>query len=197
MRIISWRWTLAILQIMVATAALVYAPYQYKARPHPIGDDFMLLGYRMAWPPPILRTSYALNFPALTVVIPFRFSSWSRRHVFRYQGPPFVLLSVEDCIFLTAVGALWYWLGSKIDRRKRVTTEAPGSKSLKTVSLMIGFLFSAGVTALASFYVMLTDADRPFRQIGLFGLLWGVALLWYFVSNLMRVLRTALGESET
>jgi hypothetical protein len=170
MRIGSWRWTLAIVQITVATAALVYAPYQYRARPHPVGGDFNLVGRRLAWPPPILRASYALNFPALTAVVPFRFLSWSRREVVRHQGFFFVLLSVEDCIFLTAVGALWYWLGSKLDRRKRGASATPASKSLKIVSLMMGFLFSVGVTALASFYVMLTDADRPFRQIGALGL---------------------------
>src|SRR5690242_4292631 len=108
MRIISWRWTLAFVQIVFAVAALVYAPYQYRAGPHPIGDDFMLLGYRKVWPPPILRTCYALNFPALTAVVPFRFcGNWSSRGVVRYQGHPSFSFSVEDCMFLTGVFALW------------------------------------------------------------------------------------------
>jgi hypothetical protein len=174
---ISWRWALAVVQIMLATAALVYAPYEYKARPHPIGDDFMLLGRRQAWPPPVLRMSYALNFPALTVAYSVQFASWSGRDAVRYRGRPLVLLSVQDCIYLTGVGALWYWLSGKFDRRKRGTTPATGWKSSRIVSLTIGCLFSVGVSALERRCITLTDADRPLRQIGLFGLVWAMALL--------------------
>jgi len=189
MRILGWRTTLPLLQLAVALAALVYAPYELRARYHVAGDDFMLLGYRQAWPPPILRTSYALNFPALTAVVPFRFwGNWSSREVVRYQGPLFFSFSVEDCMFLGGVSVLWYLIGRVLDRRKQTPETAPSPKS-GAVPLAIGFLFAVGVDALASFYAMLTDADRPMRQIGFFGLAWAVSLLWYFGNNLIRALR--------
>lgn len=198
MRAFPCRWTFAFVQIVLATAALVYAPYEYRARPHPIGDDFMLLGYRKLWPPPILRTCYALNFPALTAVVPFRFwGSWSRRTIVRYQGSPFVSLSVEDGMFLTSVFALWYWVGSRLDRQGQATNRVPRAKPTRITALTIGCLLSLGVGTLAAYYVMLTDADRPFRQIGLAGLAWGMTLLWHFVWNLTSALRTSYGRTPT
>lgn len=190
MRIFAWRWSLPVLQIALAASALVYAPYQYRARPHPIGDDFMLLGFRQTWPPPVLRVSYAVNFPAFTAAYSVQFASWAPRDVIRYQGRPFVSISVQDCIFLVSVGVLWYWIGRILDRRKRAPQTAPIPKSLGVVRPSIGLLFSVGVSALASFCAMLTDADRPLRQIGFLGLLWAGTLLWHFGSNLIASLRT-------
>ena len=197
MRTISWRWTLASVQFALAVAALVYAPYELRARYHPVGDDFMLLGYRSVYPPPVLRMSYAMNFPALTAVVPFRFwGSWSSRDVVRYQGSPSFSLSVEDCMFLTGVFALWYWLGRRIDRRKQATNRVLRSKSARVTLLTVGCLLSVGFGTLASYYAMLTDADRPFRQIGIAGLVWAVTLLWYFVCNLMPAFRTSSGKTQ-
>jgi hypothetical protein len=198
MKTISYRWTLAFVQIVFATAALVYAPYEYKAGPHPIGDDAMLLGHRKVWPPPVLRTSYALNFPALTAVVPFRFwGNWSSREVVSYQGPPFFSLSVEDCMFLTGVFALWYWLGSRLDRRRQAANRVLRSQLARITLLTIGCLLALGIGTLAVFYIMLTDEDRPFRQIGMAGLVWGVTLLWHSVRNLTSALRTSSGKTPT
>lgn len=197
MRMFRWRRILPALQVAFALAAFVYAPYQYRAGRHPIGDDYMLLGYRKMWPPLILRTSYALNFPALTAVVPFRFwGSWSSRDVVRYQGPPYFSLSVDDCMFLAGVFALWHWLGSWLDRRKHTSNRVPRSKSARVTLLVIGCLLLMGVGTLASHYIMLTNADRPFRQIGMAGLVWAVTLLWFFVCNLMTALRTSSRNTQ-
>src|SRR5438270_2832294 len=196
MKAISYRWMLACVQIVVATAALVYAPYEYKAGPHPVGDDFMLLAYRQVWPPPVLRTSYALNFPALTAVVPFRFwGGWSSRELILHQGPPFFSFSVENCMFLAGVFTLWYWLGSKLDRRRKATARVLRSRSARITLSMIGCLLSLGIGTLAVFYIMLTDADRPFRQLGMAGLVWGGTLLWHSVRNLTSAFRTLSGET--
>jgi len=198
MKTISYRWTLAFVQIVFATAALVYAPYEYKAGPHPIGDDAGMERKRKVWPPPVLRTSYALNFPALTVVVPLRFwGSWTSRDVVSYRRPPFFSFSVEDCMFLTGVFALWYWLGSRLDRRRRAANRVLRSKSVRITLSTIGCLLALGIGTLAVFYIMLTDADRPWRQIGMAGLVWGVTLLWYSVRNLTSALRTSSGETPT
>jgi hypothetical protein len=194
MRMFSWRWTLALLQIVIAFAAIVYAPYEYRSRPHLIGDC-TLTDFRKVWPPPVLRVCYMLNFPALTAAIPIRLVSWSGRHLVEYRGPLYISsLSVDDCMFLAAVGVLWFCLGNMIDHRNRRTAAQP--KRSRVVSLIIGLLFSSGMIALAIFYTMLTGADQPFREIGAAGLVWALALFWYFVSNLIRISRTAAGQIE-
>ncbi|HSY90545.1 MAG TPA: hypothetical protein VK812_04190, partial [Candidatus Binatus sp.] len=174
-----------LLQLTIALAALVYAPYELRARYHVVGDDFMLLGYRSVFPPPMLRFTYAMNFPAVSAAYSVQSASWAAREAVHYQGPPFVSLSVQDCIFLTSVGVLWYVIGRMLDQRKLRPETTRSSKSSRLVPLALGFLFSVAVGALASFFAMLTDADRPLRQIGFFGLAWAVNLLWYFGSNLI------------
>ena len=189
MRTSSWRWRLALVQIVIAFAAIVYAPYEYKAGPHPIHDDFMMVRRRQVWPPLALRACYMINFPALAAIIPFRFTGgWAARKVVDYTGPDNFSLSVDECLFLTAVGVLWYCVAGMIDRRKG--GEASGSRWWRAAGRMIGCLFSAWVFALAAYYAALTDTDRPFRQIGVAGLIWATLLSWYFVSNLTRASRT-------
>jgi hypothetical protein len=190
MRILSWRWALAFAQITFAIAAFAYAPYQYKAGPHPVGDDFMLLGYRQTWPPPILRMSYAMNFPALTASYSLQFARWATIEVVRYNRPPFLFLTLQDCMFLLSVGVLWYWLGAKLDGLVGRRITAQRSRQIIIIGPTVGCVFAVGVAALATFYATLTDADRPLRQIGLFGLAWAAALLWVFIRKLMAVLRT-------
>lgn len=197
MRLFSWPWVLALAQVAIAIAAFVYAPYQYKALPHPIGDDFMLLGYRKAWPPPILRTSYAVNFPAVTASYSVQFASWANFEVVRYNRPPYVSWSVQQCIFLLSVGARWYWIGAMLDRLVGRRSNARRSRQLTIISLTIGCLFAVGVATLARFYTTLTDADRPLRRIGHFGLAWGAVLLCYFILKLVVVLRTPLRKPFT
>jgi hypothetical protein len=190
MRTISWRWALPFAQLMLATAALLYAPYELRSRYHPVGDDFMLLRYRSVFPPPVLRMSYALNFPALAAVVPFRFwGSWSSREAVLYKGPPFLSLSIDDCMFLSGVFVVWYWLGSWVDRRKHPMSRDLKSKWTRIFRPTIGCLLSVEAGTLASYYVMLTDADRPFREIGMAGLVWAFTLLWYFVGRLISGLR--------
>jgi hypothetical protein len=189
-RLFRWRFILPVLQIAIAFAAIVYAPYEYKSRPHPVFDDTYLLGWRRTWPPPILRVSYAINFPAHTGTvavskIPF---DWDTPVIHR-ENHPFIWLSVQDCTFLLAVGALWYWLGSIIDRHS-VRVASQRSKVLALVKWTIGCFCTLAVAALAILYVSLTNSDLPLREIGFFGLVWAVILAWYFGSNLTTILRT-------
>jgi len=73
MKALAWRWALPAIQLAMAFAALIYAPYELAARYHVIGDDFMLLGYRSVYPPPILRFAYAINFPAIAAAYSVQF----------------------------------------------------------------------------------------------------------------------------
>lgn len=196
MRVLPWRWVLALLQFVAAVAALVYAPHQYKALPHPIGDDFMLVGHRMAWPPPVLRMSYAVNFPALAASIPVRYAPWSDNPVIYHRQNPFIWVSVEDCVFLLGVGLLWYWMGAKLDRGLRQHRAVRSSRLLTVLKLTTGSLFSLGVAGLAIFYATRSDADRPYKQIGPFCLIWAVVLLYYFGRKLALAIGTPIRESQ-
>jgi hypothetical protein len=191
-----WRWILPILQIAIASAAIVYAPYEYKARPHPIGDDTNLLGYRKAWPPPMLRMSYALNFPAHAAAFSVQFAhslgirfNWDTIPVIYRRDRPFIWVSVEDCMFLITVGALWFWLGEMLEGRARQGVR-PKARVLAIIKSLTGCCCALAVAALATFYATLTNADLPLRQIGFFGLLWAASLSWYFGSHLIAALRT-------
>ena len=188
MRTLSWRWALALVQIAAAAAALVYAPYEWRARPHLIGDCTGV-GFRQSWPPPILRMSYAVNFPALTAAYPVQFASWSDNRVF-YRREPFIWLSVQDSVFLLGVGTLWYGLGAMLDRRFGRGSSVRRLKSLEVIRLTMGCLLAVGVAELAVSYTMLTDTDRPYRQIGPFGLIWALVLFCYFVWKLVAVSKT-------
>lgn len=189
MRVRSWRWILAVVQIAAAFAALVYAPSQWKTRPHLIGDC-TLVGFRQTWPPPILRAAYAVNFPALVASYSVQFASWSDIPVLYNREGPFIWVSVQDGIFLVSVGILWYWLGSILDRRLGGYNEIPRSKPLAVVALLSGCLFAITAATLATLYATRTDADRPYRQIGPFGLVWSAMLLCYFCWKLISLYRT-------
>jgi hypothetical protein len=184
MRVRSWRWILAVVQIAAAFAALVFAPSQWKAHPHLIGDC-TLVGFRQTWPPPILRVTYAVNFPALVASNAVQYASWSDIPVLHRREAPFVWVSVQDGIFLVNVGFLWYWLGSILDRRLEGHNDIRRSKPLAVVGLTSGCLFAITTTALATFYATRTNADRPYRQIGPFGLVWSAMLLCYFCWRLI------------
>lgn len=192
MRALAWRSALALAQVVAAMAAFIYAPYQYKARPHPIGDDSGLVGYRMTWPPPVVRISYALNFPALAASIPVRYLPGSAQPVI-YRENPYISLSVDDSVFLLGVGVLWYWLGGMVHRGGR--EHAVGRSGLaRLLRSAAGTVFSLGAAALALFYATRTDADRPFRQVGPFCVVWAAAMLYYFGRNLVLAIRAPIRE---
>jgi hypothetical protein len=98
-------------------------------------------------------------------------------------------------MFLGAVFALWYWLGNKLDQRRQTANGVLRSKLAQVTLLMIGCLLSIGVGMLAAYYLMLTNADRPFRQIGMAGFVWGLTLLFYSVRNLIAALPMSTGKT--
>jgi hypothetical protein len=187
---LSWRWILPLVQIAFAAAALLYAPTRYRHGPRYIGDDSGLVFYRKHYPPPVTRIAYAVNFPAFAATVPVRFLPWwltVRVHVTRED--PLIWLDAEDFVFVCAVGVLWYWVDARIDlffRRGRV---AKRSKKLSTAVVVLGFLFALGVGTLAMLCTRLTDADRPFKQIGPFGLIWAAMLLSYCSWRLLELRR--------
>ncbi len=193
MRIFSWRWILALVQITAAVAAFVYRPTSIAQAVTPSAMT-PVCGFGAR---PGLRRFYG----CLTQSI---FQQWRPPIPYNSRvglvGPYFVASHSSDCQYKTAcfflgVGALWYWLGTALDRLLGRRSNARRSKPLTMLGLATGCLFAVGVAALATFYTMATDADRPYRQIGLFGLIWAVVLLCHFVWSLVVVLKTPALDS--
>ena len=188
---LSWRCALPVVQLAAALAALLYAPYQYRARPHAIFDDSGLVAFQRNWPPPVLRILYAVNFPGLAVAIPVRYARWSDVPLVHRQEP-FIWLSVEDTVFLIGVVVLWYWLGTMLDRRLGCRGIRQRSKLITIIGLMIGCLLSLGLGALAVYFTLLTDVLKPYKQIGPFGVMWSALLLFCFARRLRTDLQTSV-----
>jgi hypothetical protein len=186
MKRLRWRWTLAFLQVAAAVAALLYAPTQYRSGRHAIFDDAGLRIWRATYPPPVTRIAYSMSFPALAATIPLRFApSWVSPKFEVYREQPLIVLDTDDFVFFAAVGVFWYWIGAKADRYFAAHQRSERSKTVNVGLAATGFLLSVGVGVLATYYTMLTNADKPFRQIGPFGLVWSAMLLVYFSWNLV------------
>jgi hypothetical protein len=122
-----------------------------------------------------------MSFPAMAATFPVRFAPWWARARFKvYREEPLIVLDAEDFAFFVAVGVLWYWIGAKVDRLRGRGQSVEHSKAMSVALAATGFLFAVGVGAVATIYAMLTDADKPLKQVGPFGLVWSVMLLCYF-----------------
>ena len=181
MKRFRWRYTLPLLQVAAAVAAFLYAPTQYRSGRHAIGDDSGLRIWRATYPPPVTRIAYSMSFPALAAIVPLRFApSWAVPTLDLVREKPLIILDADDLRFFAAVGVLWFWIGAKIDRYCRGDRSSERSKAVSLGLATTGFLFAVGVGVLAMKYTTLTDADKPFKQIGPFGLVWSAVLLCYF-----------------
>jgi len=128
----------------------------------------------------------------MAATFPVRFAPWWARARFKvYREEPLIVLDAEDFAFFVAVGVLWYWIGAKVDRLRGRGQSVEHSKAVSVAFGATGFLFAVGVGALATIYAMLTDADKPLKQIAPFGLVWSVALLSYFSWRLVGLYKAS------
>lgn len=187
---LRWRWVLPLVQVALAIAAFIYGPYEYRAGPHPVGDDFMLRAYQQLWPPVVERVSIAINFPAYAAVVPVNFTHWSGELRYNY-GRLSILFELQDVLFFCGVGVLWYWLGIKLDRRleSEAHVRSPVPKSVAVARMIFGVVFALALGFLA--FELLTSSMRPQMQVGPFGLIWSIALLFHFSRKFVATLRPA------
>ncbi len=133
----------------------------------------------------------------MAATFPVRFVPWwVRARVQVYREEPLVLLEIEDFVFFLAVGVLWYWTGAKIDRLLGRGQSIKQSRTASAALAAMGFLFALGVGVLTMSYAMLTDADRPLKQLWPFGLVWSVMLLCYFFWRLVGLYRTGASDED-
>ena len=191
MKRLRWRWILPLLQVAAAIAALLYAPIQYRSRSHVTEDDAGLRIWRATYPPPVLRVTYSISFPALAATIPFRFlPSWAIPDLEFFREKPLIILTTDDFLFLAAVGVLWYWTGAKADRYFLGGQRMERSKAMGMSLAWGGLLVAVGVGVVATKYAMLPDAIKPYKQIGLSGIAWSVVLLVHFCWRLVGLYRS-------
>ena len=57
-------------QVVLAVVAFLYEPCQYRAGPHPPGDNNVAEAMSQLWPPPAQPVVLAMNFPAYAVTVP-------------------------------------------------------------------------------------------------------------------------------
>lgn len=183
MNTIRWRWVLSALQVVLTIAAFVYAPYEYRANPHPIGD---CIGDQRAqvWPPVAERAALAISFPAYAAVVPIGHSHWSGELRYTY-GRLDIFFDLQDLLFFGGVGLLWYWIGAKLDTRlnKSISPTRSQVSFLTLVALSLGVLFAIGVGVLA--FELANSKLRPQIQVAPFGFVWSLILLAYFGSTLV------------
>ena len=138
-----------------------------------------------------------MSFPALAVTVPLRFApQWAVPRLSIYRGEPLILLDTEDFAFFAAVGLLWYWIGAKVDRLLRRGQCKQRPRAASAALAAAGLLLAAGVGALAAKYATLTDADKPWEEVGPFGLVWSAMLICYFGWRLFDLYKQASVKSE-
>ena len=182
-------WLLASGQVLLAILLNLYAPHQYwdavLSKLPPGSDRHVQLGvdyFVQHWPPPAEQVSWAINFPARVLTIPF---IGLQRPLISYAvGVGKNELTVADIIFFLWVGVLWYWIGTIL---RAPSTSLPKSTRYSSwrVFLVIdvsGMLFALIVGVFGA-YCTLTHR-KPYQHIGPFGVLWALALMAYFYRRL-------------
>jgi hypothetical protein len=186
-------WSVAAVQVGLAMFLWWYAPLQTAAAEKAARAKYpnqriglSLEFYQRIEPAPSQRVSFALNFPALILSVPFQ-GLFPRP---LYESKQRLLLAT-DVVFFAWTGLLWYWITSEVIGRKPADDLRAASKPLRTICRVCGLVFALllGATAITLFLSALSTA--PNRQIAPFGLLWALGLALYFGRKLWSQLKPA------
>ena len=180
-----WKYFLPVAQLLLALFGSVYGPRQYKAElvaNRVSGDNNVLEYFFQHYPATVERISSGINFPAMVLAFPFRDS-----HSVIYErsiGQLLIWISPKEISFFVAILVFWYWVGSKLDRRKDGRTRDSSARITKVAELVCVFTFAVLTAAYA--IQLITSEWMPYRQIGMFGIPWSLVLLSYFGWSLRR-----------
>jgi hypothetical protein len=190
MKNIRWCWALSVIQIVVAVSLFLYSPYQYLVRVRASGIVNNPEYFLNNWPPPAMRVSQAINFPAVVLDSPFRFAL-RRSHMLFYENNSrygYVSLGINDVVFFLWVGMLWYWVGMRIDQTLGQMQKRNWPRNVIFAGLSCGVLFAI---ACAVYGIKLVGVQRESAyQVAPFGILWAVLLGCYFGRELALRLRS-------
>jgi len=174
-------------QVAIALAALLYAPYEWRSRPHYRGDCTGAF-WGMAWPPPTLQACYAINFPAVAAAYSVT-PRWATTCVF-HRPDQLVWLTVQDVIFLALVWILWFGVAAVFPLSWKSPTS--GTRAFTVIGLLVGCFVSLGIAHFAAYYPTLTYNGPPARHMRPFGLFWAGLLFSYFAGKLAIACRRRL-----
>ena len=188
MRRVRWKWFLPLAQLLLALAAYVYEPRQFKAilvKDGVMGDNNVLEYSKQHDPAPVQRISLGINFPALALDYPLWHNS---NQLWSYSDGPnaiFIEITTRGIGFFIGIAVFWYWVGKKLDECRGNRTIAR-SRRTRIAWLSCGLVFGILTGACAAKILVLDWYFLPERQIGFAGIAWSLALIAYFVWQLTR-----------
>lgn len=191
MKRIRWKWFLPIVQLVLATAAFVCGPHEFKAillLNGASGDNNMLEYNGQNFPPPVERISQGINFPALVLGYPLK--TYNANELFFYRNNyTFIAICLSDIGFFAGIVAFWYCVGRKLDQHLGRIPKSTWPRKARIAGLICGLSF--GILTGAYALQMIASKWHPERQIGSFGIVWSFALIAYFAWRFMHELRVA------
>jgi hypothetical protein len=170
---VRWRFVLPAIQLVVAVAAHVYGPHEYRVQARHDRATSNIIYYFQHYPAPTERVSLGVNFPALTLSFPFREASGT---IYEHNSPyTNVRVSYSDVTFFAAIVLFWQIVGGVLERRcfSRV---CPRWAQVAGVILGVGFTILVAAHALR----LVAEKWQPEREMGAFGLAWAALLISLF-----------------
>ena len=192
MRRVRWKWFLPIVQVLLALAAYVYEPTQYKAimvRSGVVGDNNVLEYSAQNSPAPIERFSLGINFPAIALDLPlWRLGNqlWLYRNRDRRI---FFEITLRGVGFFFGVAVFWYWVGGKLDEC-RGNPRIARPRGVRMAWLWGGLTFGIETGACGVLIYVVDGSSRAERQVAYAGMAWSLALIAYFAWQLKRAWST-------
>jgi hypothetical protein len=188
---VNWKWLLPIVQLALALACHVYDPHLYRViaeRDGAVDNPEYVFQHVPALAG---RVSQGLNFPALVLNYPIRNVDGV---IFKHNSDyTLIWISTTDVGFFLGIVLFWFWVGMRLDEGLGRRRKRDWPSKARVVGLGCGVLFSLLTGAYA--VQMIGGKWRPFRQIGMFGMVWAVALCAYFVWRLTRTVREPRSEA--
>lgn len=192
MRRVKWKWLLPIVQLALAVACHVYDPHLYRVIAERDGGGRNLEYFDQHFPALAGRVSQGLSFPALVLKYPIRNVEGV---IFEHNSDyTFVRISTEDVGFFLGIVLFWFWVGMRLEEGLGRSRKRVWPYRARVVGLGCGVLFSLLTGAYA--VQMIGSKWRPERQIGMFGIVWAVALCLYFVWRLTRKAHEPISETR-
>ena len=193
MKRISWKWFLPLMQLILASAALVYGPPEYRARlwlDDVLGDNNVLEYFNQHFPAPVVRASYGINFPALVLDYPLMGYT---KDLFHFSNDfTFINITPRGVGFFVGIAIFWYWVGRKLDQYLGRSPTIIRPRKTRVAGLTCGLVLGI-LTGAFAIEILIRDWNfRPERQIGAFGIVWSFVLIAYFAWQFTRELRASL-----
>jgi hypothetical protein len=180
MNFVHRRFFLPFGQLVLALACHIYEPHEYRVgarRDGAVNNPEYTLQHS---PAPVGMISRGVNFPALVLAYPLRNAGQA---IFERNGDyTLIWIGVNDLGFFIGIVFFWYGVARIQDRNAEKSLTAAWATKATTAGLVCGAIF--GVLTGAYAIQMASTRWRPEREIGAFGVVWGLVLIAYFIRRL-------------